>query len=64
MRALDTTSYSVRGEWAGVWWVDHVTHTHCRFGETPTSEQVDEFKRVSSHFFTQHPGEIIGELWI
>ncbi len=43
--------------------MEHVTHTHthtCRFGETPTSEQVDEFKRVCSHFFTQHPGEIIG----
>lgn len=40
------------------------TYTHCtfRFGETPSAEQVDEFKRVCSHFFAQHPGEIVGEL--
>ena len=32
-----------------------------RFGEAPTADQVKEFNRVSSHFFEQHPGEIIGE---
>lgn len=31
-----------------------------RYGEAPTSSQVEEFKRVCSHFFEQHPGEIIG----
>ena len=30
------------------------------FGEAPTLSQVEEFKRICSHFFEQHPGEIIG----
>ena len=33
----------------------------CRYGEAPRADQVEEFKRISSHFFAQHPGEIIGE---
>ena len=32
-----------------------------RFGEAPIPNQVEEFKRVCSHFFDQHPGEIVGE---
>lgn len=33
-----------------------------RFGETPTPEQVNEFKRVCSHYFEQNPGEIVGKI--
>lgn len=31
------------------------------YGEAPAPNQVEEFKRVCSHFFEQHPGDIIGD---
>lgn len=34
------------------------------FGEAPTVDQVEEFKRICSHFFEQHPGAIIGGLLV
>lgn len=33
----------------------------CSFKEPPTPAQFEEFKRICSHFFEQHPGEIIGQ---
>ena len=38
------------------------THTHCdcRFGEAPTPQQVEDFNRLATHFFEQHPMEVIG----
>ena len=33
-----------------------------RYGEAPTVDQVEDFKRVCSHFLEQHPGEIIGDV--
>ena len=32
----------------------------CRFGEAPTREQVQAFNRLATHFFQQHPMEVIG----
>lgn len=33
----------------------------CSFGEAPSLTQAEEFRRVCSHFFEQHDGEIVGE---
>lgn len=32
----------------------------CRFGEAPSSQQVEDFNRLAAHFFEQHPMEVIG----
>ncbi len=34
-----------------------------RFGEAPTREQVNDFKQLCVRYFSQRPGEIIGE-WV
>lgn len=31
-----------------------------RYGEAPTQVQVDDFNRIASHFFQQHPMEVLG----
>lgn len=58
---LAITSCSVKGVCLSPNKVNKYKHKiHYRFGEAPTHKQVQDFNRLATHFFQQHPVEVIG----